>query len=118
MAQNLLTAPPRLVIMKIAVPRFGEDVAPCFDYSVTIAVFTIQNNQIVDEKEFTLSSQWPVDRIRLLRDQQVDVLICGGIQDKFEDMVQGSGIETVSWVSGNVEHLIKRYLDGTLSPDI
>ncbi|MDJ0762100.1 MAG: NifB/NifX family molybdenum-iron cluster-binding protein [Myxococcota bacterium] len=103
--------------MKIAVPQFGEEVAPCFDYSVTIVIFDIKNNQIVGEKEFTLSSQWAVDRIRLLRDQQVDVLICGGIQDRFEDIVRANGIEVISWVSGNAKDLIQKYLNRTLTSD-
>ena len=100
--------------MKIAVPRYEEEVAPCFDYSVTIVVYTAVNKKIVSQKEFTISSQWPVDRIRLLRDQGVDVLICGGIQDRFEDMVRGSGIEVISWVSGRVEDLLEQYLDKKL----
>ena len=103
--------------MKIAVPRFLDDVAPCFDYSVNIVVFTIRNRQIVSEQEFTLSSQWAVDRIRLLRDQKVDVLICGGIQDKFEDIVRANGIEVISWVSGRVEDLVNKHLAGTLLPE-
>ncbi|MCP4677383.1 MAG: hypothetical protein GY854_18085 [Deltaproteobacteria bacterium] len=103
--------------MKIAVPRFEEEVAPCFDYSVNIVVFTIQNDNIIAEKKFTLSSQNTVDRIRLLRDQEVDVLICGGIQDRFEDMVKANGIRVISWVSGNVEDLIRDFLDHKLKPE-
>lgn len=102
--------------MKIAVPRFGEEVAPCFDYSSNIVVFTIQNKQIINEQEFTLSSQWTVDRIRLLRDQQVNVLICGGIQDKFEDIVRANGIQVISWVSGKVEDLVHKHLTDKLIP--
>jgi len=101
--------------MKIAIPRYEEDVAPCFDYSVTIVVFTIVNKKVVEEKEFTISSQWPVDRIRLLRDQKVDVLICGGIQDRFEAMVKGNGIEMISWVSGKVDELLDKYLNKKLT---
>ncbi len=100
--------------MKIAVPRFGDEVAPCFDYSVNIVVFTIQKDEIVEEKEYTLSSQWAVDRIRLLRDQRVDVLICGGIQDRFEDMVRANDIKVISWVSGEAKDLVRRFLNKTL----
>lgn len=103
--------------MKIAVPRFGEYVAPCFGYSSSIVVFTAKNKRIVNEQEFTLSTQWAVDRIRLLRDQEVDVLICGGIQDKFEDIVMANGIRVISWVSGKVENLLDEYLNHKLIPE-
>ena len=104
--------------MRIAIPRYEDEVAPCFDYSVTIVIFDIVNRRIVDEKEYTLSSQWAVDRIRLLRDQKVDVLICGGIQDRFEDMVRGNGMELISWVSGKVEDLLEQYLNKTLTSNM
>jgi predicted Fe-Mo cluster-binding NifX family protein len=94
----------------------GEDVAPCLEYSATIAIFTIEDGQVVDQLDFPFRSPEPVDRIRLLRDQHVDVVICGGVQEAFEDLVRASGIELISWVSGNVEDLLASYLSGRLVP--
>ena len=101
--------------MRVAIPRFQEDVAPCFEYSATIAIFDIEGSEVVDQRDFTLQSTNALDRLRLLKDQQVATLICGGIQDKFEDMVTASGIETISWVSGNVEAILDLYLRGNLT---
>ena len=102
--------------MKIAIPRFGERVAPCFEYSATIAVFEIRKKRIVGQTDFTLQSTNSFDRLRLLKDQGVEVLICGGIQDRFEDMVKANGIQVVSWVSGDVESLLSQFLEGRLTP--
>jgi predicted Fe-Mo cluster-binding NifX family protein len=102
--------------VKLAIPRMGEDVAPCLEYSATIAIFTIEDGQVVDQLDFPFRSPEPVDRIRLLRDQHVDVVICGGVQEAFEDLVRASGIELISWVSGNVEDLLASYLSGRLVP--
>ncbi len=101
--------------MKVAIPRFGERVAPCFEYSATIAIFVTRKKKIIEQKDFVLRSTESFDRLRLLKDQGVDVLICGGIQDRFEDMVRASDIKVVSWVSGNVETLLTRFLEGRLS---
>jgi predicted Fe-Mo cluster-binding NifX family protein len=101
--------------VKVAIPRFGEFVAPCFEYSATIAIFITRGRQIVDQTDFRLQSRDPVDRVRLLRDQGVETLICGGVQDRFEDLVVASGIRVVSWVSGRVEELLKLFLDGRLA---
>lgn len=102
-------------MIRVAVPRFQEEIAPCFEYSATIAIFDINDGNIVEQTDFSLQSNRAFDRLRLLKDQQVDTLICGGIQDRFEQMVQASGIETISWVSGHVETILKQYLDGTLT---
>jgi len=100
--------------MKVAIPRFEEQVAPCYEYSATIAIFTIEGKTVVNQVDFKLESRDVFDRLRLLRDQQVDVLICGGVQNVFEDMLKANGIHVISWVSGSVDLLLKRYLHGEL----
>jgi len=100
--------------VKIAVPRSGETIAPCFEYCSLLAIFTVENGQISDQLDFPLKSRLPFDRIRLVRDQQVDTVICGGIQDFYEDLLKTHRVEVVSWVNGNVETLIQEYLKGML----
>jgi predicted Fe-Mo cluster-binding NifX family protein len=102
--------------VKIAIPRFGEAVAPCFEYSATIAIFTVEDGKVVSQRDFTLQSQQEFDRVRLLRDQGVNTLICGGVQDRFEDVIKALGIQVISWVSGDVENLIDQFLRGKLTP--
>jgi predicted Fe-Mo cluster-binding NifX family protein len=102
--------------VKIAIPRFGESVAPCFEYSATIAIFSVRGRRVIDQVDFRLQSHDPFDRVRLLRDQAVQTLICGGMQDRFEDLICAHGVRVISWVSGNVEDLLDSFLQGTLQP--
>jgi predicted Fe-Mo cluster-binding NifX family protein len=101
--------------LKVAIPRFGEVVAPCFEYSATIAIFTLRGRKVIDQRDFCLQSRDAFDRLRLLRDQQVDTLICGGVQAFFEDALVESGVSVISWVSGSVEDLLQRFLAGDLA---
>ena len=100
--------------MKVAIPRHGETVAPCFGHCTTMAIFTLQDGRVVDQIDFPLSSQEPFDRVRLLRDQEIDTIICGGVQDVHEDSLRGSGIEVISWVSGEVDDLLRLFQRGQL----
>ena len=102
--------------VKIAIPRFDDLVAPCFEYSATVAIFMIEDGLVVEQIDFRLQSQNAFDRVRLLRDQGVDTMICGGIQDRFEDLVGATDIRVISWVSGRVEELLRKFLDGELVP--
>jgi predicted Fe-Mo cluster-binding NifX family protein len=94
----------------------GDGVAPCLECAATITIFTVEEGQVVDRFDFPLRSREPLDRIRLLRDQQVDTIICGGVQDVFEDLLRASGIEMISWVTGNTDDLIGLFLKGRLVP--
>lgn len=102
--------------MRIAIPRMGEVVAPCFEYCATMAIFTVADGRIVDQVDFPLKSRDPFDRVRLLRDREVDALICGGMQDIYEDLLRAGGLQVVSWVSGPVEDLLALYVQGRLAP--
>jgi predicted Fe-Mo cluster-binding NifX family protein len=102
--------------VRVAIPRMGETVAPCFEYSCTMAIYTVAHRRVLDQMDFPIRSREPLDRVRLLRDQQVDTLICGGMQDVFEDMLRAGGLEVISWVSGCVEDLLDMYLRGRLVP--
>ena len=100
--------------MRIAIPRMGEHVAPCLEHCATMAIFTVEAGEIVDQFDFPLCSRDPFDRVRLLRDQRVHTIICGGIQGVYEDALRASGMQVISWVSGTVDDLLDLYLRGRL----
>jgi predicted Fe-Mo cluster-binding NifX family protein len=104
-------------VLKIAIPRMGGCVAPCLECTAMITIFSVENGVVVDQIDFPISSREPLDRIRLLRDQRVDTVICAGVQATFGDLVRASGIKLVSWVSGSVEDLLIAHLEGRLSPE-
>jgi len=101
--------------MKIAIPRFGEDLAPCFEHTAMITIFTVQEGRIVHRLDFPLSSREPLDRVRLLRDQEVKTVICGGVDCAYENLLRASGIEVISWVTGNAVELLEAFLQGRLT---
>jgi predicted Fe-Mo cluster-binding NifX family protein len=79
-----------------------------------VSIFVITGGKVSSHSDFVLQSDRELDRLRLLRDQEVDTLICGGLQDRFEDLIRASGIRVISWVSGNVDELLDSFLHGDL----
>jgi predicted Fe-Mo cluster-binding NifX family protein len=102
------------LIVKVAVPRVGDSIAPRFEHSATITIYTIQNRRVVDDVDYTLQSTEAFDRIRLLRNQGVETLICGGVETAVESILEANGIESISWVSGSVAELLELFIRGKL----
>ena len=102
--------------MKVAIPHCGEEVAPCFEATAAITLFTIRRHKVVARTRFSLQSREALDRVRLLRDQGVTTLICGGLQASFEDLLRACGIRVLSWVSGSVDELLDLFLEDRLVP--
>ena len=102
--------------MKVAIPNLGGEVTPCFEYTAGITIYEVHKNRVVAKTDFTLRSEEELDRVRLLRDQGVSVLICSGIQAAHEDLLTASGIQVISWVSGKADEVLHLFLENTLVP--
>ena len=102
--------------MKVAIPHHEGEVTPCFEYSSGITIYEIRKNRVYAQHDFTLRSKKELDRIRLLRDQEVTVLICSGILDAHEGLLTASGVRVISWVSGKTGDVLSRFLQGKLVP--
>jgi predicted Fe-Mo cluster-binding NifX family protein len=95
-------------------PRFGEMIAPCFGSAATITFFTIKKGEVIDEVDFCLESSETLDRVRLMRDQAVGTVICGGLEQCLADLLEASGVRVISWVSGRVDDLLACFMRGEL----
>ena len=102
--------------MKVAIPHHNEEVTPSFEYTAGITIYTVRKNKVVAQTDFALHSNQEFDRIRLLRDQGVTVLICSGIQDAHEQLLLASGIRVISWISGKVKEVLNLFLQNKLIP--
>jgi len=79
-----------------------------------MSIYTIIEGQVSARVDFPLRSHDPLDRVRLLRDQKVETIICGGVQEYLEDYLKACGIRVISWVSGPVDGLLELFLRGQL----
>ena len=100
--------------MKIAVPRKGDTVAPCFGHCAMMSIYTVGEGRVEKRVDFPLRSHDPLDRVRLLCDQKVDTIICGGVQEYLENCLVARGIQVISWVSGPVDGLLDLFMRGRL----
>jgi predicted Fe-Mo cluster-binding NifX family protein len=101
--------------MRVAIPHHDGEVAPCFEYSAHFTVFSISRNRVIAQMDFILQSRKELDRVRLLRDQKVAVLICSGIQDALEGLLSAAGIRVFSWISGPVSEVLNLFLENKLT---
>lgn len=104
--------------MKIAIPRYGEEIAPCFDVATHFVIYRKEDDKSVLGENFVCSSPKGVDRVRKLLGEGVDVLICGGINNRYKYMLQMEGVTVISRITGQVEGALKAFLNGELyGPD-
>ena len=96
--------------IKVAVPHHNGEVTPCFEYTSGITIYETLGDKVISRTDFALKSKEEFDRVRLLRDQGVSVLICSGIQRAHENLLTASGIQVISWVSGKASEVLRLFL--------
>lgn len=100
---------------RVAIPIFRMKVSPVFDSCTRVLLVDIEKNREIDRKEFYLDSLSLNERLTILHKSGVEVVICSGISEVMEKMVLGKKIELISNITGEIESVLKAYLNGELS---
>lgn len=91
-------------------------VAPRFETAETIVVCTIVEGQVIESETQPCSGCEGFSRVRLLREHQVDTLICNGIRSLYRNLLQSLEIVVLDGVSMTVDAALDKFTDGGLNP--
>jgi predicted Fe-Mo cluster-binding NifX family protein len=102
------------IMMKVAIPTFGDRVSPRFDCAKTFLIVTLQRDEIAGREELSAADWAPRDRINRLVDLGVDTVICGGIDRWSADSLLRAGIGLHGWISGSIAESLDSLRHGEL----
>lgn len=100
--------------MKLAVAVWNDQLSPMLDAATTLAVFEVEEGQVVNRLEFSLDGSSPVHRAASIIETGARVLICGAVSNPLAFQLQNRGIELVPWITGTVDEVMDAYLSGNL----
>jgi len=101
--------------MKVAIPHWQGRVSPVFDVATRLLIVEVADGQISGRSEVPLSSTDPAQRAGELAGSRTNVLICGAISWPLEITVSSVGIQVIAQICGQVEEVLKAFLEGKLS---
>jgi predicted Fe-Mo cluster-binding NifX family protein len=98
--------------MKLAIPVWQSRISPVFDTAENLMVLEVDGGREISRMEYPLSELTPFRRAKQLAELHVDVLVCGAISRPLRDLMKKSGVKVIPWISGELQEIIPRYLDG------
>lgn len=101
-------------MLKIAIPKLKNRVAPCFEAASSFSVIVVKDNQLISQKTVHCSGSEGFHRVRLLKLHDINLLLCNGIGAFYSDLLHSMGIRIVGEISGVISGVVKRYLSGGL----
>jgi hypothetical protein len=99
--------------MKVAIPIFGDEVAPRFCFASEMIV--VDTGCPDHPRHCVLQGSWS-ERIKTLSDLGVGVLLCSGFNRQLEPLARDMGLTVVWGLEGSATEIIADYVAGNIRP--
>jgi len=101
--------------MRIAVAKTGGVIAPHFGHSEGFEIYEVEENKILSTEFITSPEHRHGAMPDFLGQQNINVLIAGGLGQGAVTKLSERGIEVVSGISGQPTDAVRKYVEGSLS---
>ena len=102
---------------KILIPLHNEEVAPRFDLATEVLlVETGADGGIEQEKVLIMPGPSAEGLCQLVITEEVNVVICGGVEEEFYDYLSWKRVRVIDAVIGPCRSVLNRFLQNRLQP--
>jgi predicted Fe-Mo cluster-binding NifX family protein len=98
----------------LVIPNFDNRVSPRLDYAQSLQLVTIEKKKIVTRETIKLLVHSNLERLNIITRLKPNILICDGISDFSKERLTENNIKIISWVHGEIDTILKKYLSGNL----
>jgi len=100
---------------KILIPLYGNDVAPRFDLTTEVVIaVSDESAENRDEKTVVLSQASAEKLCHLILTENVDLVICNGIEEEYYQYLTWKRVQVFDSVIGPYESVLERFYSGSL----
>jgi predicted Fe-Mo cluster-binding NifX family protein len=102
----------------IAIPEFENKVAPCFESATCFVIAKVENGRTVSIIKSDCIGCEGFERVRILRNNHVSILICNGIKNFYMHLIQAYGILVIRNISLPINEAIALHIPEKLKPEV
>jgi predicted Fe-Mo cluster-binding NifX family protein len=99
----------------IAIPIFGTRVSSRLDCAESVLLVTVDDSTVKKREQVRLVQTNPLEKINMLIQLGVEVVICGGITEICSNKFNDCGMQVIPWVRGEAEEVLSQFLAGKLA---
>jgi len=97
-------------MVRVAIPTFRSRVSPVFDSCTRVLLVEIEHNREIERSEMYLDELSLTKRMTILQKSNVTTVICGGISDMLQNMLQSAKIYLITGIAGEIDQVVTAYL--------
>lgn len=100
--------------MKIAIPVQGDHVATVFDAADDLLMVEEGSGPATDLSRLSFLKDTKIDKVAFLKEQGVDILLCGALSGFMRRMIEAAGIRVTPFIRGPVSEVVEAFFLGKL----
>lgn len=100
--------------MKIAVPYEDGQVFQHFGHTAHLKIYEVRDDEILSEKVIDTNGSGHGELVQVLKDNHINVLLCGGIGVPAVLALRESGIQILGGATGEATQQVQDFLNGKL----
>ena len=97
-------------MIRIAIPIFHNRVSPVLDTCTRLLIIDFEGKDGVERREISFDIYSQSERFEIVKKLNPDAIICCGISEVFDRMLQSTGIRLISGIAGDVEQVVEAFL--------
>jgi predicted Fe-Mo cluster-binding NifX family protein len=105
------------VMEKVAIPIWDERVSPVLDTAARLLILDLNDGEELKREIISVPHEHFLAKTRYITELQVDTVLCGALSKPMHRMLIQRGIKVFPWVTGEIEDVIRAYLQGNLTTD-
>ena len=103
-------------MIRFAISTDGDCVSAHFGRCPAFTIVDIESNSVANKELINNPGHHPGYLPQFLHQKGVSSIICGGMGQRAQGLFRQYSIEAVVGVEGNIDDVIEKIIDGTLSP--
>jgi len=103
--------------IKILITAQGDFVAQRFDLAAEVVIAIVENGQLKSgPRAIIMDRPSAEDLCNMIMEENIDLVICGGIEDRHYQFLTWKKIQVIDFVIGDYESVLKKAISGELRP--
>ena len=96
--------------MKVAVTVWEDRVSPVFDSAKNLLIAEIENARVMKTRYQQFDPEMVFQLAQMLKDHQVDAIICGAVSEGPANLLEAAGFELISFIAGDVDQVLENFI--------
>ena len=97
-------------MIRIAIPIFHNRVSPVLDTCTRLLIIDFEKKIEVERREIFFDIYSQSERFEVIKKMSPNAIICCGISEVFDKMLQSVGIRLICGIVGEVDQVVEAFL--------